>query len=303
MNIQEILDQIGEDVLSADTKKVLVEAFEDSVTQQTNQRLEAEISAALHKLDEEHYNQLQELLDAIDEDHTQKLIETVEAIDEDHTAKFKQMINRYQRIIKEDAQKFKDQLVNQLSNYIDLYLDETIPANDLQEAVNNKQAQKTLHEIKQLISIDEDFINETIREAVSDGKSQIEHLKTELNEAVKSNIRVNQELKKAQSELILEKATSSFNPDKKNFVIKNLKGKDLNYITENIEYVSKMFDRDDNKQRTILAEDAKKHSKSRGSDTPKSVDKKNIIMENTDQREGAVREYLSSLKGQDRHNR
>lgn len=298
MKIQDILDQIGNDVLSEDTKKMLVEAFEDAVQVQTTQRLEAEITSALHKLDEEHHSALKELLEAIDEDHTQKLIKTVETIDEDHARKFMFMKKKFQKALVEDARKFKTQLTEQLSNYLDLYLDEAVPAQSIQEAVQNKQAQRVLNEIKQLVSVDEEFINATVREAVQDGKQQIEALSQELHEAVKNNIRLHQQIKTANAELILERATSNFDPNKKAFVTKTLRGKDPQYITENIDYVVKMFDRDDERDRDLLAEEAKKTAVSAKVDTPKG--QKRVIMESADHDEGAaINGYLSSLKRQD----
>lgn len=303
MNINEVLDQIGEDVLSADTKEMLVEAFNEAVEQQMKQQMEAEITSALQKLDEEHTEQLQQLLEAIDTDHTSKLQNVIKKIDEDHSNKLTYLVKKYQKVIKEDATQFKSSLVKQLSNYLDLYLEETIPAQDIAEAVENKQAQRILNEIKQIVSVDEEFINNTIREAVQDGRKQIQDLKQELSEAVKSNIRINQEAKAAKAELILEQATRRYGAEKQAFIKKTLRGKDPEYITENLDYVVKMFDRDENETKTLLAEEAKKGTKSMVVDTPKSRVNNKLITENADQSNegGSVSEYLQSLQSQDRY--
>ena len=304
MNINDVLDQIGEDVLSADTKTMLVEAFTESVEQQATQRLEAEVTAALQLLDEQHTEQLTQLLDAIDTDHTAKLQGVIKKIDEDHSGKLTYLVKKYQKVITEDAKQFKGQLVKQLSNYLDLYLEEAVPKQDLAEAVSNKQAQRALNEIKQIISVDDEFISETIREAVLDGKQQIDGLKEELNEVVKNNIRINQESKSARAELVLEKATANFAKDKRVFVKKTLRGKDPDYITENLDYVVKMFDRDETEAKDLLTEQGKKGAKSKVVDIPKSrVNNDQLITENSDQsvEGGSVTNYLQSLQKQDKY--
>jgi len=309
MKIGEVLDQIGEDVLSSEAKTMLTEAFSEAVDNQINERLEVEIQTALTKLDEQHATQLTELLEAIDKDHCGKLQSVIQKIDEDHCGKLKYLVNKYKTVINEDAKNFKSKLVSQISSYFDLYLDEAIPKQEIAEAVTNKQAQKTLHEIKQLVAVDEDYISETIREAVQDGKGQIEVLKSELNESIKQNIKLAQVNKSAKSALILEKTTRNYDKEKRDFVINTLKGKDPDYITENLSYVVKMFDRDETSARQLLAESGKRTAKSKTVDVPTSkldkVDKQMITENNTGStdEDTQVSDYLKSLEKQDQYKR
>ena len=172
MNITDVLDQIGSDVLTADTKKALAEAFTEAVEKRIAEQSELTATDALQRLDEEHAKQLEQLLETIDKDHTEKLHSVIAKIDEDHTEKLSFLVKKYEKILKEDASSFKSQLVKQMSNYLDLYLEDAIPKKEITEAVSNKQAQKTVNAIKELIALDDEFINDTIREAVADGKKQ-----------------------------------------------------------------------------------------------------------------------------------
>jgi len=303
MKITDVLDQIGTDVLSEDTKTLLIDAFNEAVEQSATDRLEIEVKSALEMLDEEHTTQLSQLLEAIDRDHTHKLTEVLQKLDEDHTEKLQYLIKKNQNLIKEDAGSFKKQLVKQLSNYLDLYLEDAIPKREIAEAVSNRQAQRTLDEIKSLVAIDEEYVNDTIREAVADGKKTIDALKTELNEAVKQNIKLNQEVKTTKSSLILEGVTKNFEKTKKNYVMRVLSGKDPDYITENFDYVVKMFEKDENENQHILAEDAKKKTKVMTNKVDMPKKDVELIQESADQNEGAVSEYLQSLKQQDRSHR
>lgn len=309
MKINDVLDQIGSDVLTEEAKTILVEAFADSVEKQVNERLEIEVQAALQQLDEQHAGQLEGLLGTIDKDHTAKLQAVLEKIDVEHTEKLKYLIKQQTTTLNEDAKQFKSALVKQLSNYLDLYLEDAIPKGEIAEAVSNKQAQRTLREIKELVAVDEEFINDTIREAVSDGKKQIDQLKVELNEAVKQNISLNQNMKSTNSSLLLEKSTNGFSKEKKDYVVRVLKNKAPDYITENFEYVVKMFDKDSADSRDQLLEEETKNSKtvSAGVDIPKSKIRQDteILSESTEHDTGmetqAVGEYLNNLQRQDKY--
>lgn len=298
MKISDILDQIGKDVLAEDTKQSLVEAFEDSVTRRVNERVEAEVTAALQQLDESHAVQLEQLLEAVDKDHVAKLQKVLAKIDEDHTAKLEQLIETHNNAINEDAREFKEGLVKQLSNYIDLYLEDAIPHEQLAEAVENKRAAKILENIKQLVSVDDEYVNQTIREAVSDGKRQIDALRSELNEAVKQNIRMSQRAKTAETQLMLEKNTTNFSKEKKEYVMRVLKNKDPEYITENFNYVVKMFDKEDDQNReTLLQEEVKVKTKASSVESPKSkIREEREVLEESNRRSSNVKEYLQGLK-------
>lgn len=306
MKINDVLDQIGSDVLTEDAKTALVEAFDDSVNKQVTERLEIEVQGAMERLDEQHAEQLEGLLGTIDRDHTAKLQAVLEKIDTEHTEKLKYLIRQQRKTLNEDAKGFKGSLVKQLSNYLDLYLEDAIPKREIAEAVTNKQAQRTLREIKELVAVDEEFINDTIREAVSDGKKQIDQLKTELNEAVKQNISLNQTVKTSGASLLLEKSTGSFSKEKKDYVVRVLKNKSPDYITENFEYVVKMFDKDTTESRDqLLEEEVNSKRASDGVDIPKSKIRQDAeLISESDQHDTgqpAVAEYLQNLQTQDKY--
>ena len=298
--IEDVLGQISEDVLTDDSKKMLTEAFEEAVKAAVSEKIELEVNDALQKLDEEHSSKLEQLLEAIDNDHSDKLVAVLAKVDEDHTEKLQFLVKKHDKILKEDAAEFKENLLTQLSNYIELYIEKAIPKQELQEAVANKRAQKILEQMKQMIALDDTFINETIKEAVEDGRKTIDALKQELNEAIKQNIQVTQSLKTKSAELVLEKNVAGLPKEKKQYVLRMLKGKDPEYITENFDYVVKMFDKQDDEQQQIVSEQATKSSKilTEGVDTPKTV-KSNDVVPSSPEGDGVV-DYLSEMKRQDR---
>ncbi|MDD4109939.1 MAG: hypothetical protein PHS54_00135 [Clostridia bacterium] len=300
--IEDVLNQIGADVLTEDSKKMLTEAFWDAVNNAASERTDIEVKDALLKLDEEHSTKLEQLLEAIDADHTQKLVAVLEKIDNDHTEKLQALIMKNEKMLKEDAAEFKENLLSQLSNYIELYIEKTIPHDELKEAVENKRAQKMIDQLKQIIALDDGFINDTIKEAVADGRKTIDSLKQELNEAIKQNIQITQTLKTRSAELVLEKNTANLPKEKRQYVMRMLKDKDPEYINENFDYVVKMFDKDEEEQKTLVTERATKATKTirEKVDTPSRVDKQPIVESSSTSEGEGVGGYLDIMKRQDR---
>jgi hypothetical protein len=299
--IDDVLSQVSNDILTEDSKKMLAEAFNEAVTVAVAEKLDLEVSGALQKLDEDHSAKLEQLLEAIDSDHSQKLVAVLEKIDSDHAEKLQYLIKKHDSVLREDAATFKENLITQLSNYIDLYIEKSIPAEELKEAVSNKRAAKMVNQMKQIMALDDDFINGTIREAVEDGRKTIDQLKQELNEAVKQNIQISQSLNTKAAELVLEKNTAGLSREKKQYVMRMLKDKDPGYITENFDYVVKMFEKDEESQREIVTEQATKSAKiiREKVDTPARTERA-AASDSVASDGGGVDGYLSMMKRQDR---
>lgn len=300
MKIEDVLSQIGQGVLTEESTKMLTEAFNEAVERGIQEKVTLQVEQALKQLDEEHSTKLEQLLEAIDNDHSNKLVSVVEKLDQDHTEKLTYLVSAHKKELHEDAKKFKSDLVSQISNYLDVYLDKAVPAEQLKEAVENKRAQKILGEMKQILALDEQFINDTVKEAVKDGKDTIDMLKQELNEAVKHNIELSQSLKVNQASLILEKNTKDFSKEKKDYVLRVLSEKNPEYITENFDYVVKMFDKDEEEKAQLLTDEAPKSSRVlvEKVDTPKTI--KESTNSETPSNGESVTGYLSALKKQDR---
>jgi histone H3/H4 len=293
-NFKEILNNIGKEVLSESNKKAISEAFEQAVAEKVNSRVKMEVETAMRQLDEDHSQKLDKLLTAIDADHTGKLKKVLEKVDSDYADKLQKVIERYESMLQKEAVEFREQLVSEISNFMDLYIDEKLPREQIQEAVDNTQAKKIVNSIKQLVAVDEDFITENIKEALEDGKEQIDSLRTELHEAMKANIRLNQEYKSVAAQKILLEKTSSFDNKKKDFIMRVLSDKSPDEINENFDYALEMFENGEESQATILKEEATKELKSKVVDTPQTVITETVTEEQVP--ESAVDSYYAELK-------
>lgn len=304
MNIKEILSQIDNNVLSEEFKVEITKAFDGAVNEaleaKVKDRVQLEIQNALTQLDEQHSTQLKELLESIDQDHSVKMQRVVEKLDKDYAKKLKALINRYDTVLKEEAVQFRNQMVGEISDYMELCLDRLVPVDQIKAAASNTSAKKLLENIKKVISVDEEFITNNIREALQDGKNKMDSLRDELTEAVKTNIKLNQDLKTARAELILEKKTFDFPKEKREFVMKVLGDKSPDFIEEHFQYAVDMFEQDSQKQVDLISEGANKETTvvSKAVDTPKSTLTESAIQ--TDEPDSPVNEYVSVLKSQDK---
>jgi len=143
-----------------------------------------------------------------------------------------------------------------MSNYLDLYLDKVVPAEQLQEAVANTTAKHQLDQIKKIVSFNPAALNEDIKKVVLNSKAQIETLQSKLNESYQQNIQLNENIKNVKSALLLEQKTKGLPSSKKEFVVKILNDKSPEYIEENFNYVVEMFEREDRSISTTLANKA-----------------------------------------------
>jgi hypothetical protein len=294
-DFSEILKQIDESVIDAETAKAITEAFDSAVNEKVQSRLTLEVESALSKQDNDHTSKLEKLLEAIDSDHSEKLQKVVDAITENHTNKLQMISNHYRKALNEKAEEFTNNMVNKVSNYLDLYLEKTLPEKQLEEAVENTYARKQLNAIRELIGIDKEFIDESIKESISVGKTKIDQLSEKLNESYKENEVLLGKINKMGSQFVLEEKTKGMHSTKKDFILKLLNDKDSSYIQENFNYVVEMFERSESETTNELVKEAKEKAVSRDA----KVISRSVVNESAstnDDTTGIVSEYLNELK-------
>jgi hypothetical protein len=212
----------------------------------------------------------------------------------------KQVVEKYENTIKKDAKEFQDRLVEEISNYLDLYLEKTVPAKQIAEAVENVKAVNTIKQIRQLVGINEEFIDSEVKEALVDGKKTIDSLKNELNSVIKENVELKHKANKAEAHIILEQKTADMPSAKKAFINKLLANKAPEYIEENFSYVVEMFDKESQEEVSSAQEEIKKEFVSAPKvDRPQVIEEKKEFTNNEIEREPSsegVSGYLNEMK-------
>ena len=221
--------------------ETVLEAIETAFESRLEEKAKIHVDKALLEQDELYTSKLEQLLEALDVDHTKKLKKVVEAVDADRANKLKAVVAKYENVLTEDADAFKSQLVESISEYLDTFLQESVPAEEIKEAVKNKKAIAVLESLRKHLAVDSALEKDSIKEAVADGKNQINEATTKLESALQEKSVVEEELNTIKANLLIEQKTAKLDGRTSKYVKKMLEGKDLEYINENFDYTLKLF--------------------------------------------------------------
>lgn len=255
-NITEILKEAAKDVVSEETLQAIEQAFNEQLEAKAGERSKIAVEAALYEQDEKYAAKLESLLEAIDKDHCRKLKKVVESLDADRTNKLKQVVKKYQKELTNEAAKLRDTIVESVSDYLDTYIDDAIPAESIQEAVDNKKAMNILEGFRKTLGVDLALANESIRKGVMDGKLRLDESAKRLSELEKTNSYLEEQLAQHKKMAFLAEKTKSFDEKKTKFIIQNFQGEDLEFIKENFDYTVKMLEKKHTEALDVLKEDA-----------------------------------------------
>jgi len=285
-NVTDILKEATKDILTEDVLKEIETAFNASV----DQKVKIHVEKALMEQDEDYSKKLEKLVEAIDTDHTAKLDKVVEALDADRAEKLKQVVKKYETALHTEATSFKETLVNTISRYLEKYLDEKLPLADIEQAVKNKKALNMLTNLREALAVDMALSNDSIKEAVVDGKNKIDEAVQQLEASNKKVNELTNELNKMRADLALEKVVQDLDTDKKVYMKKMLKGKSADFITENFKYTLGLYEKTEEERLTGLKEEAVKQTVSEKVDRPVIAES---VEENTD--EPGFKNYMTEL--------
>ena len=158
----------------------------------------------------------------------------------------------------------------------------------IEEATKNKRAYSLLEDIRKMLSVDMVLANESIRDAIKDGKDTIVAKSTEIAELTESHNKQAEELESVKKELYLEKKLVGLDEKKTNFVRKTFADKDLAFIEENFEYTVNIFDKKAQESLDILKEEAMTESKTKEADV-------HVVEEKVEQPKTAASHYAQEL--------
>jgi hypothetical protein len=252
MDIKQILSEATNGALNEEVLSEIENVFE----QKLNDKVEIHVEQALNEQDELYTEKLNELVVKIDVDHSKKLKKVVEAIDGDRANKLKIVIEKYESALNNEAEGFQSQLVESISDYLDVYLEEKIPVESVQEAVKNTKAKKILEGLRSHLAVDSALEKESIKEAVMDGHNQINEASKKLESVAEENAVLKEELDTVKAGLILEQKTTGLDKRTKQYINKVLKGKDAEFIAENFDYTVKLFKKKESNRLETIKEEA-----------------------------------------------
>ena len=248
MKKSEALPEQAAGVLTEDSVKEIETAIEE--------KIQLSVEAALTNQDELYAEKLEELVSAIDKDHTDKLKRVVEAVDHNNANKLITVVKRYESELNGRANKFKSTLVESISDYLEEYIDEAIPAQAIEEATKNRTSREVLANLRKVLAVDSSLMAESVKEAVVDGKSQIDQLAHKVAKLEKENGLLREAYTKTKADLLLESKTSHLTGKKKEYMLRILSDKSPKFIEENFEYTERLFDKKEKERLSVIKEEA-----------------------------------------------
>jgi|TARA_R110000737_G_scaffold57987_2_gene83734 hypothetical protein len=247
---------MNKNLLPKELQDVLTEESVSVIETALKEKVELSVEAALTSQDELYAEKLEELVTRIDSDHTSKMHTVVEAVDKNNANKLVQVIRKYETELNEGASGFKDQLVESISGYIEEYIDEAMPVAAIEEATKNKTAYSVLTNLRSVLAVDSSLMSESVKEAIVDGKSQIDELKSEFAKIKQENEHLKEAYNKTSAKLVLEQKVSRYSDKKAVYLKKVLSDKSAKFITENFEYTARLFDKKEKEQMAVIREEA-----------------------------------------------
>jgi len=248
MKKSEALPEQAAEVLTEDSVKEIETALEEKIN--------LSVEAALTHQDELYAEKLEELVSAIDKDHTSKLNRVVEAVDVNNANKLIKVVKRYEKELGSSANSFKNTLVESISDYLDEYLEESVPTEAIEEATKNRTVTEVLSNLRKVLAVDSTLMSESVKEAVLDGKTQIDQLASKVNELEKENSLLKEAYTKQKANLLLETKTANISGRKKEYLFKILQDKSPAFIEENFDYTVKLFDKKEKERLSVIKEEA-----------------------------------------------
>lgn len=251
-NIATVLKEATNGLLNEESLKAIEEAFNSEVEKRSTLREQA----ALELQDQEYSEKLVQVLEAIDRDKTKKLVKVVEAIDRNNALKLKKVIRKYNSALHGDARTFKESVIKRISDYLEVYLEELVPQQAINEAVKNKKAYTVLAGLRNQLSIGSSLLDESVRTAVIDGKQQIDDLQAQLDEKNDQLESLVENYRAVAANLLLEQKSSGLPTKKKEYLKKVLGSRSPEFINENFEYTLKLYEKKEKEQLETLREEA-----------------------------------------------
>ena len=248
MKVKNILPDQVKDLLTEDSLNTIETALQEKTS--------LLIETALINQDELYSQKLQQLMKAIDKDHTSKLKRVVEAVDISNARKLSTVVKRYEKEINKNAKSFKNTLVESISDYLEEYIDEAIPKDAIVEATKNKTALSVLTNLRKVLAVDAALMKESVKEAVQDGKTQLDTLSEQVTKLEKENKILKESYLKTKADLILEEKTSDLPDKKKEYIKKVLGDKTPKFIEENFDYTLRLFDKKEKEKISQLKDEA-----------------------------------------------
>jgi len=252
--LQPIFEQIDKNLFNEETMKKIATIVESKVNEKVDSRVTLEVESAKQIQEEDYTNKMQHLVkvikENIDKDHLAKIKFVVENLNTDHMNKLIQLKENYENILKKTALDHKMQLVEGVDAFLEKYIDKNLPKEIIEEAAKNTHVNNLLSEARKVLAVDPSFVKDNIKEAIVDGKKQVDRL-------IRENAQLRQSKESEEVARFIAEKSSNLPANAAKFVRSRLANKPLKVVKENFDYVVDMFAVQEKKNKNSLVNENK----------------------------------------------
>jgi len=181
------------------------------------------------------------------------------------------------KLIESYEQKFdtyKEDITSKFSNFVDGVLDEqmVIPDKIMEYARKGELYSDLIEQFKVRLAIDEGLLDNEVKSLLKEAKTEIQKLRSKLDESISENLQVQSDAQELASELYISKKCDGLTESQKKHIMSLLEGlKDKAEIDKKFELIieAKMDDMNDDEDED---EDNEKKEKKKGKDNKKEED-------------------------------
>ena len=110
--------------------------------------------------------------------------------------------------------------------------------------------------LRNVLAVDTALMQESVKDAVVDGRSQIEALSQKIEELEKENAEIKESYTATKTALVLESKTSNLSEQKKQYIKRVLSDKSPEFIEENFDYTLRLFEKKERERLDVIKEEA-----------------------------------------------
>jgi len=249
---------------------------------------------AMQKMEEGYAAKFEHAIKVLEESHCNKLKKAVNHIDADRTTKLKTVIETFEKKANNDS------IVESVSNYLDTYISKTLPEDKILKEEKFNRMSKIINSLKEELLIDDEYIQEEVKEALVDAKTQMDEKDQTIDKLMMEKVELNKKIEVVEAKELLESKIKDLPLAKQAYLGTLFKESNKTDIEERFDEAVKAFEEDEAKKRAKLTEDAKSKQKINvkpASDSSEvKTENKKTINESKDNTDSVMNAYTKIVK-------
>ena len=208
------------------------------------------LNEIVKRLDHDHTVKVRRLVEAIDEDHSNKLKTVVESIDADHSKKLSRIVEHFKTPVADKK------LVDGISDYLDVYLEKTLPKKKLVNEARLNKLEKFYRSIREMAMVNDKFVQTEIREAIEDASGQLSRKDAEIDRLMMEKAELTNRMKSIEARNLLSEKCQNLPPSLAAFLQTRFEGSTKEEIEGKFNEAVEAFKKEEKIKRNKIVENS-----------------------------------------------